>query len=55
MSRHRIDLWIHGQVHYTADYRVDGVRVVCNPRGYTGLQTVAGFDPVRTITLLDYA
>ena len=30
----RADLWIHGHTHTSFDYRVDGARVVCNPRGY---------------------
>ena len=29
-------LWIHGHMHESADYVVNGTRVVCNPRGYTG-------------------
>jgi predicted phosphodiesterase len=28
------DLWLHGHVHDSFDYRVGGCRVVCNPRGY---------------------
>ena len=32
--RPRIDLWIHGHVHNSADYRVGDTRVVCNPHGY---------------------
>lgn len=31
---HRADLWIHGHVHDSVDYRVEGCRVVANPRGY---------------------
>jgi len=27
-------LWIHGHTHTRFDYRVNGCRVVCNPRGY---------------------
>jgi len=30
------DLWIHGHVHSSADYVVEGTRVVCNARGYPG-------------------
>jgi predicted phosphodiesterase len=26
--------WIHGHVHHSTDYRANGTRVVCNPRGY---------------------
>jgi len=30
----RVELWIHGHMHDSFDYRVNGTRVVCNPRGY---------------------
>lgn len=29
-------VWCHGHTHKAADRVVDGVRVVCNPRGYPG-------------------
>ena len=29
-----LNLWIHGHVHDSMDYLVNGTRVVCNPRGY---------------------
>ncbi|MFM0630506.1 metallophosphoesterase family protein [Paraburkholderia xenovorans] len=28
------DVWIHGHIHSSADYRVGKCRVICNPRGY---------------------
>jgi len=28
------DLWVHGHVHASFDYRVGSTRVVCNPHGY---------------------
>lgn len=28
-------LWIHGHMHHSVDYEVNGTRVVCNPRGYS--------------------
>jgi Icc-related predicted phosphoesterase len=28
------DVWLHGHVHDSFDYRVAGCRVVANPRGY---------------------
>ena len=28
------DVWIHGHIHRSADYRVGRCRVICNPRGY---------------------
>jgi len=27
-------LWIHGHMHDSLDYEVNGTRVICNPRGY---------------------
>ncbi|KQT61191.1 MULTISPECIES: metallophosphoesterase [unclassified Aureimonas] len=30
------DLWIHGHVHDSFDYRIGRTRVVCNPKGYGG-------------------
>lgn len=31
----RAQLWIHGHTHDSFDYRIEGTRVVCNPRGYS--------------------
>ena len=31
----KADLWIHGHVHDSFDYRVHGCRVIANPAGYT--------------------
>lgn len=30
----RASLWIHGHVHESCDYDMQGTRVVCNPKGY---------------------
>lgn len=30
----RADLWVHGHLHDSFDYRIGACRVVCNPRGY---------------------
>jgi predicted phosphodiesterase len=40
-------LWIHGHTHDSFDYRINGTRVVCNPRGYArdGVNENALFDP----------
>lgn len=29
-----ICLWIHGHVHHSNDYEINGTRIVSNPRGY---------------------
>lgn len=42
----RARLWVHGHVHASMDYWVNGTRVVCNPRGYAcrvGGQANEGF------------
>jgi predicted phosphodiesterase len=30
----KANIWIHGHTHDSYDYRLNGCRVVCNPRGY---------------------
>lgn len=34
IERFQPDLWVHGHVHDSFDYRVDMTRIVANPRGY---------------------
>ncbi|MCI0400866.1 MAG: metallophosphoesterase [Gammaproteobacteria bacterium] len=51
VGRYPIDLWIHGHIHCVSDYTCNGVRIVCNPRGYTGYQIVEHFDAARTIDI----
>jgi len=41
------DLWIHGHVHASFDYRIGGTRVTSNPRGYPGENPA--FRPQHTI------
>lgn len=43
----RAQLWVHGHTHDSFDYRVNGTRVVCNPRGYArdGVNENPNFDP----------
>ena len=38
-------LWVHGHTHFSFDYRLNGTRVVCNPRGYLPYEPNAQFDP----------
>lgn len=33
IERWQPDLWVHGHVHDSFDYRVGRTRVLCNPRG----------------------
>lgn len=44
LKENQIDLWAHGHIHHASDYKKYGARVVCNPRGYIGYQTVDNFD-----------
>lgn len=43
----RCALWIHGHTHDSFDYRLNGTRVLCNPRGYAkhGVNENERFDP----------
>jgi predicted phosphodiesterase len=50
------DLWVHGHMHETLDYRVGKCRVVCNPCGYinrNGGPENAQFDPAFVVELPD--
>lgn len=44
----RVDLWLHGHIHESFDYRIGQCRVVCNPFGYMATDGKAeneSFDP----------
>jgi Icc-related predicted phosphoesterase len=43
----RPNLWIHGHVHHSFDYRVSDTRVICNPHGYWFENTA--FDPALVV------
>lgn len=30
----KVDIWVHGHIHDSMDYRIGDARVVCNPLGY---------------------
>lgn len=57
----RADLWIHGHIHASSDYRVGRCRVICNPRGYpnrvstrTGVTSTfenSAFDPAFVVDI----
>jgi predicted phosphodiesterase len=47
MELYRPNLWVHGHVHDSFDYKVRDTRVVCNPRGY-GSENLA-FDPMKVV------
>jgi len=45
----RPDLWVHGHVHESFDYRAGATRVVCNPHGY-GTEN-RHFDPALVVEI----
>ena len=51
IERHNPELWIHGHMHNSFDYRVgDNTRIICNPRGY-GTENADEFDPGMVIEI----
>ncbi len=50
----RCALWIHGHTHDSFDYRLNGARVLCNPRGYAkgGVNENARFNPELVVNLV---
>lgn len=47
----KIKYWLHGHVHTDFDYEVGDCRVVCNPRGYVGVETNKHYTKTKTIEL----
>jgi predicted phosphodiesterase len=45
LVRSPVDVWIHGHTHESCDYRVNGTRVICNPRGYLPEEPNPNFAP----------
>ena len=45
MDSDGVALWIHGHIHDSFDYEIDGTRVVCNPRGYAPNALTPDFRP----------
>lgn len=48
-GEHAPDLWIHGHIHRSADYRIGGTRILANPRGRRGEN--AAFDPALIVEI----
>lgn len=44
-------LWIHGHTHTSLEYMIGDTRVICNPRGYFGVETNKQFDSELVIEL----
>lgn len=51
IKKYSIDLWFHGHIHSVSDYRVNGTRILSNPRGYHGHQEIEGYDPNKIVEL----
>ncbi len=49
--RYQPTLWIHGHTHDRCDYELFRTRVVCNPRGYPGEYSRAGFKSDFTVVV----
>lgn len=43
------DLWIHGHLHASIDYRLGDCRVIANPRGYVGIKEDRDYHPSLVI------
>ena len=41
LDRRQIKLWTHGHTHELYDYMIGSTRIVCNPRGYIGHESIA--------------
>jgi predicted phosphodiesterase len=37
----QIKYWFHGHTHKKQDYKIGNTRILCNPRGYLGVETIA--------------
>jgi len=44
-------VWVHGHTHVSESYEVGETAILCNPRGYVGLETNKQFNISSTFTL----
>jgi predicted phosphodiesterase len=51
LDRPGIKLWTHGHTHEEFDYEIGDCRVVCNPRGYIGYETIADDFKLKVVEL----
>jgi predicted phosphodiesterase len=45
ISNPQIKYWAHGHVHHKNDYMLEQCRIMSNPRGYYGYESIKGYDP----------
>jgi hypothetical protein len=48
-ARPQIRYWFHGHTHHNFNYWIGETRVVCNPRGYTGHESIADWFKLQYI------
>lgn len=41
LTNPKVKFWLHGHIHESQDYTIDGCRVLANPRGYIGYEHCA--------------
>ena len=51
MMGEHVPIWIHGHMHNTIDYSVNGTRVLCNPRGYAPMALNPNFNPGLVVSV----
>ena len=47
----QILLWLHGHTHSAHDYVIGNTRILCNPRGYIGYESIANTFELRYIDI----
>jgi Icc-related predicted phosphoesterase len=51
MMDYKPNIWIHGHVHQSKEYKVDDTLVVCNPFGYDARITNVKFDTQKVVEI----
>jgi len=51
VAQSEAELWVHGHTHISQDYRIGYTRVLCNPRGYDGVELNPQFDPTLIVEI----
>ena len=51
IEKHKPQVWCHGHIHHTNDYKLGDTRVLSNPRGYRKYNENPDFNPEFTFTL----
>ena len=51
MDNFNIDVWVHGHTHSNIDIKVHDTRILCNPRGYHGVELNRDFNEDLTFEL----